>query len=363
MGTGGALACGAAPSDGCPSLMTQSLTRDFIQRRADRGVATSPNARLESRLNDSAWDADANGASPFTATPGDEITEFGTSFSQVGSWMTKTDAEKIKAAEELLAKGQKLPVPATIDRSMDVWTQTRVTKGPAISDTGGKAYTSYLGADYKPVDGVVLGGMVQMDSADAKSVSLGGASAGQGYMAGPYMAMQLAPGVTFDARAVWGEAQDSITAGSAATQFDTRRSHASMRLKGDWSWNAWHVSPVATIESINETAVAGPGQIAAEAGFNRMSVGPRFSRQFHVGNDKSIEPFVHVNSGVALDSSGAFLNGEALDMGEAYNTVGGGFSLSKTDDYTFSATADVDTPSGDAEKNVRTGVKLTIPLD
>lgn len=342
--------------------MAQSLTQDFIQRRVDRGVATGSGAHLDSRLNNSAWDANANGASPFTATPGEEITEFGTSLSQVGSWMTKTDAEKIKAAKELLAKGQKLPVPAKIDRRVDMWTQTRVTNISPANDISGDAYTSYVGADYKPIDGIVMGGMVQFDAADTTSAPLGGSADGRGYTAGPYMAMQLSPHITLDAKAAWGEARDSVVAGSAATSFQTSRSLTNARLKGDWMLNDWRLTPTAAIESINETATLGLGDASAQAGFSRMSVGPKISRQFNIGNDKSIEPFVHMNSNVDLEQTG-FFNSNSLDALQAYNTVGAGFALSQTDEFTFSATADVDNPGDAADKALRTGVKLTIPLD
>lgn len=341
--------------------MTQSLTESFLQQRADRGFATAPDARLDARLHDRAWDATANGASPFTATPGEGITEFGTSFSQLGSWMSRNDAEKIKAAEELLAKGQKLPVPAKIDRRVDVWTRTRVSTANPAADTDLESYTSYVGADYKPMDGVVLGGMVQLDSADAVSAPLGGSADGQGYMAGPYVAMQLSPHITLDAKAAWGEAQDSVVAGSAATNFQTSRSLTSARLKGDWELNDWHLTPTATIESTSESATIGIGDAAAQAGFKRMSVGPKISRQFDVGNDKTLQPFVHMNSSVDLGSDNGLFNSPSLEGLDTQNTIGAGFALSETDEYTFSATADVENPGED--KNLRTGVKLTIPLD
>lgn len=352
-------ACGASPSDGCPQLMTQSLTQQFFQQRADRGAAAAPDGRLDARLNDQAWSAGANGAAPFTATPGENAAEFGMSLSQFGSWMTHNDAEKIKAAKELLARGQKLPVPAKLDRSMDMWTRTRiVTDNPAAHMTG-EALTSFVGADYKPVDGLLLGGLVQLDSADAVSAPLSGVADGRGYMAGPYVAMQLSPHMVFDARAAWGEAHDSIASGSAATSFQTTRSSTSARLQGDWTLNDWHLAPTAKIESINESATLGIGDAAANVGYNRMSVGPKISRQFDVGNDKTIEPFLLMNSSVDLNSTG----GEALNALEPQNTIGAGFALSQTDDYTFSATANVENPGEEEDKNLRTGVKLTIPLD
>jgi len=353
----------ACSTDGCPDLMTQSLTQTFIQQRADRGLATAPNARFDSRLNNTAWDVNANGASPFTATPGENTADFGISLSQFGSWMTKNDAEKIKAAKELLAKGQKLPVPATLDRRVDMWTQTRIaTDNPAV-DMSGRSYTSYVGADYKPLDGVLLGGMVQLDSAAAISAPLAGSADGQGYMAGPYVAMQLSPNIILDAKAAWGQAHDSVAAGSAATNFQTSRSLTSARLKGDWQVEQWHLTPTATIESINESATLGIGDTATEFGFNRMIVGPRVSRQFEVGNDKSIEPFVHINSNVNLDTANGFLSNQGLTGLESYNTIGGGFALKQTDDFTLRATTDVDNFDANTDKNVRTGVTLTIPLD
>lgn len=217
-----------AASDSCSALMAHSLAQNFIQGRLDRGNAAGPGARIDSRLNGKAWNPHANGAAPITLSPGEGATDFATSLSQWGSWEVKTDANAIDEAKPLLEAGARAPSSAQLGgRQVDVWTQTRVSPlKNAAGKTDGEAYTSNVGADYKLRPGLLVGGLVQLDKAKQSGAVPGGSASGQGFMAGPYMAMKLSPNVTVDANAAWGQADDSVTVGAASSEFETTRRQA-----------------------------------------------------------------------------------------------------------------------------------------
>lgn len=365
--TAGAVSAQGACSDSgaladCPALMAHSVTQTFLRDRIARSGATVPDSRFDARLNGRAWDPNANGAMPFSIQPGGDGAGFSTSLSQWGSWEAKSDAETINQAKPLLKDGKKAPAPVKVGgRQVDVWTQTRVSglKNEPLKN-GEQAYTSEVGADYRLRPGLLVGGVVQLDSAEKGNIIPGGSASGQGFMAGPYVAMKLSPNVTMDAKAAWGQADDSVKVGTSSSDFTTTRRQVKARVKGNWNWSNWRFTPNAAIESRGESANSPTDSSAAEASTERVSVGPRLSRQVDLGDGKKLVPFVHMNSSVDLDTAGAMLRG---NDGEAQKTVGAGVHLSQTDEFNFQATADVDDPGNGADSNVRGGVKLTIPLN
>jgi hypothetical protein len=157
-----------------------------------------------------------------------------------------------------------------------------------------------------------------------------------------------------------GQAEDSVSFGSQTKQFETTRRQAKAQVKGDWSWSDWRLTPHAAIESTGEIASGPAGLADTTAGSDRISAGPRLSRQIDLNGKTRLEPFVHMNSSVDLDMAGTMLRGG--DAGEPHRVIGGGLALSQTDEYRFEATADLDDPGNGAESEVRGGMKLTIPL-
>lgn len=80
-----------------------------------------------------------------------------------------------------------------------------------------------------------------------------------------------------------------------------------------------------------------------------------------LGKGATLEPFVRMNSDVDMETAGTMLRGET-GGGDAQKSIGAGMSLSQSDEYNFEATADVNDPGNGSEREVRGGVKLTIPL-
>jgi hypothetical protein len=171
-------------------------------------------------------------------------------------------------------------------------------------------------------------------------------------MVGPYIAYQITPHVTFDARAAWGGSHDSAVVGSDTTNFGTGRMLGDAKLSGNWSFDHWQLSQSGAITyldeaSINEAGVAGPSVDTA-----RVSIGPQLKRHIDIG-DNSVEPFAFFTSTLALADTGS-------TSPVAENTVGGGVTFARPQHYNISATADY-TESTSGTDGIATG-KVSVKL-
>jgi hypothetical protein len=292
----------------------------------------------------------------FAITPDGDDTKFNTSLTQWGAALSDADQEVLKDArkalddEASLPKAAKLPAPR-----FDLWAQGR---RESFTDNGaetkkGSALTTYLGADYRWYRTLLLGGMVQLDDSRQNVLTLPDAADGRAFMIGPYLAYQITPNVTFDARAAWGTSHDSAVAGTDTMSFATGRMLGEAKLSGDWSFDHWQLSQSGAIIYLDETGanIAGVQMPAVDTA--RLSVGPRLKRHIDIGNDNSVEPFAFFTSSLDLADTG-------LAAPVAQNTVGGGITFAKPQRYDISASADY-TESTSGTDGVATG-KVSVKL-
>jgi hypothetical protein len=343
---------GAVAASGCDGL--SSLAQDLLQRRVDRTLATDPAGDRFRRLNASG--APGTATSPFAVTPDGDDTNFTTSLTQWGAALSDADQEVLKDARKALGddasfpKAAKLPAPR-----FDLWAQGR---SESFTDNGaetkeGSALTTYLGADYRWYRTLLLGGMVQLDDSRQNVLAVPDAADGRAFMIGPYLAYQITPNVTFDARAAWGTSHDSAVAGTDTTSFATGRMLGEAKLSGNWSFDHWQLSQSGAITYLDETSanIAGVQMPAVDTA--RLSVGPRLKRHIDIGNDNSVEPFAFFTSSLDLADTG-------LAAPIAQNTVGGGITFAKPQRYDISASADY-TESTSGTDGVATG-KVSVKL-
>lgn len=353
-------ACQGVPANtdqDCSQPAIRSSAQDVLQRRLDRTIGTLPNARIEQRL-DGTPSGPTPDAAPLTLTPGDDI-EFATSLSQWGAWLTRQDAEAIERAKTALPDGLAMPrsAPAT-RKSLDVWTRARTT---SYLDEGGhlrsRALTTYLGTDYAPVDGVVLGGLVQLDRNADHTALTPAAADSLGYMAGPYVGLRLVPGVTVDATMAWGRTQDQLT-GPASWQSHAERRLARASIKGDWSWQGWKFAPTATVQMVEEAAFWPNTVSGLVVQRENLTLAPRISHRTRLGSGLSLESFMRMSTTVDIESAAPLGGAPAT----AVNTIGGGLTLTQDKEYTLSATTELEGTGAETEPALRGRLQLTIPL-
>ncbi len=199
--------------------------------------------------------------------------------------------------------------------------------------------------------------MVQMDDAKQSLLATRDGVGGEAFMAGPYVAYQLAPNLTLGGRAAWGEAYDSASAGTDIASFATNRMLTEAELTGNWAWGGWQLKQSGAVTYVDETASATlPGIAGTSVEVARVSAGPEVKRHIDAGFGNSLEPFAFFKTSIDLDSFG-------VSPGVARNTVGGGVTLSKQNDYNISATADYSESTGETpDKAVAGKVSVSVPL-
>jgi len=172
-------------------------------------------------------------------------------------------------------------------------------------------------------------------------------------MAGPYLAYRLTPHLQLDANAAWGLGQDSAITDGENVAYTTERALSEAKITGNWGWRGWQLSQTGAITYLNETS-NGLGEADPSVDIARFSVGPEVKRRFETG-DTSIEPFAFFKSRIDLSDAG-------LADPNALNTVGGGVTLAKPDNYSVRATADYSESTDSTDPGTAQGkVSVTVP--
>ena len=142
----------------------------------------------------------------------------------------------------------------------DVWAQGSITyyeDDDFNACQQGHASLIYAGTDYLVHPAILVGLLVQSDWVSERSATLGTSASGNGWMAGPYISIGLTPNLFFDARAAWGQSDNSVDPlGVYTDRFSIDRSLLSAKLTGIWSYGRLWFRPSAEITYFNETQLS-----------------------------------------------------------------------------------------------------------
>ena len=330
------------------------LAQSLARARVDRTLATDPLADRSYRLKNGAASPAGDIVPLFAMTADGDNTNFKTSLSQWGTALSIADQETLKQLQAGLGEDLALPKAVTRAPHFDIWAQGR---RELVVDHGvlqANALTSYVGADYRWHNDLLIGAMVQLDDSRRSILTSPDASEGAAFVAGPYVAYRVTPNIQLDAKAAWGTGHDSAVSGANSLSLDTNRMLTEARLSGNWGWNSWQFSQGGALTYVGEAREAIAGIPAASIDVTRFSIGPELKRHFDTGNGASIEPFAFFKSSLDLADT-------ASGVPLAQNTVGGGVMLAKPENYNIRAMADF-SESNDGADPVATGkVLVTVP--
>lgn len=203
-----------------------------------------------------------------------------------------------------------------IDGSVSAFTDRDET-----GDEWGSFAMLNLGADYLVTDRLLLGLSFHYDRindpTDAEA-----AFKGDGWLAGPYASLEIAPNVFWDTSLLYGGSVNSVDTGLWSGDFDTRRIFADTAISGQWL-----LSPETTLtpklravyfsETVEDYTVDnGSGDSVSVDGFDeeqfRLSLGAELARSFTTADGGSFTPKLGLNAGYAgLDGAGAFASASA----------------------------------------------------
>jgi hypothetical protein len=267
-----------------------------------------------------------------------------TSFTQWATFDATTKAQRIESIRSQAPYAFAKPPVLTGDPALDVWFAVDASQ-PAAASTSTSDRFSRLGADYKFGRSAVFGFAVANKEAEA------GLQKAQS--AASYFAWRPVQTVTLDGRLGVASAQLGPIDGTQVMQ-----RYASARVRSDWNLGSFKLSPTLSLTRGTEVEA---GITAAPQQSSVFSFAPRLSRSFDIGNNQKLEPFVTVDRKLAVGQSDpTALGGGTLSSSRS---VGAGVSLKQLNSYTLDVTTSVEERDVDGQHNLKSGLKLKVPLN
>lgn len=274
--------------------------------------------------------------------------------------VVSTSAAALGAAQGAAPKGK-----------LDFWVDARLSRyEERIEEDGHKLEKSgrfgmaYVGADYLVRENVLVGALVQFDELGEDVDGHEASIQGNGFMAGPYASIRLAPDVVFDARAAWGKSSNwAETAGSGSFGFETDRQLVSGRLIGNRKLGGFELSPSVSFGLVEESLASGAefpdGETAGSAIIGRLGLGSALSYRFALEDGGFLQPRFALSTAWSAEDfdSLAALSNSAGAKAEA------GFTLGNANGFDLQASGSLEGISENSFSGWSTRLGLKTPLN
>ncbi|MBU2534112.1 MAG: autotransporter outer membrane beta-barrel domain-containing protein [Alphaproteobacteria bacterium] len=331
-----ALACGDGSPNvaGCtsipvPSTMTfgDLLTDDISQGRADAFVSSG------------AWIAPAWQNVPFMFSHADSSYSVRTSAFHVAA---HTEYARIARLQANLPEGsESADFAALAPRArppVDVWTTMNFN---SAADQQSEWARTNIGVDYKidgnAVIGVVAGHNEHAESEDAHF--------------GTYFKARNHNGLSFETQAGWGNGAAII--GEQASEHDV--TYVAAKLANTWTFAHYTFAPSIGVG----TFVGHPDDTAGTDVASVLALEQRLARQFELGRQTRIEPFLAYKHRFEIDSS--FADG-AAGAGDS-QSLQAGINLEAASQFSLSVTAGVEEKPDTDTREINSRLQLKVPLN
>lgn len=288
--------------------VTTAAIREFMAQRADQILSNAP------RLTDRLRRGRQGGGSGFGAdfTEGRFNTDFATSLSAMRTAGREgdpfaRDSEPAYAGYDL----SNIAAPGVVD----VWVQA--TYAGADDNRAGQNSRNrfgmvYLGADMMLSPDVLAGVLVQFDHMETSTGVLSSEVEGDGWLAGPYVAMRLGEGLYVDARAAWGRSDNSVNPlGTYWDDFETDRWLLEANIVGDIRRGAWRFSPAAGLAWFDEESGAYIDSLGFDIPSQSVTIGrarfePELAYRIEHGPQSFMEPYVKLTANYDFEEAEVF---------------------------------------------------------
>ena len=280
-----------------------SAVRDFVSTR--QSLLTNqihvPNLKDRRRM--------AQAKEPVT------VTANGTDATGAASFGFATSLAAVESARRLAA-GEDSPT-AGLGNDFNLWLDGSVSlyRDDGTGDWGTFGLLN-LGADYLVSDHLLVGLSLHLDRM-ADPTDEDEQLTGLGWLAGPYVSMEIARDIFVDTSLRYGGSANDIEAGDWTGDFDTTRWMADVALSGEWQLTPETVlTPAMRVvyfdEKVDTYEISdGAGSTLGIDGFNerqlRANLGLDLTREIELSNGLTLSPSAGVKLGyAALDGSGLF---------------------------------------------------------
>ena len=293
--------------------VTLSAIRSFMAARADQILTNSPRLAQRMRSGD-----EATTPNHFSADfrDGRFQANFSTSLNAI-----RAANEKSMPQSDVLAANNQGGVGST-----DIWfqaTYSSVDDNRAGLDAESDFGIYYLGADMMVSEDVMIGALIQWDTAETVTGALRSRVEGDGWMAGPYMVARLSENLYFDARGAYGQSENQVNPiGTYWDDFETDRWLLEANLTGDYFSGGWRISPEIGLAYFTEEQSAYTDSLgftipSQDITIGRLNFGPEFAYRMDNPNGGYFEPYVRVNGVWDYDDADVYnSNGVLTSLGD-----------------------------------------------
>lgn len=289
---------------------TKVVVRNFLNRRVDLLASNEPDrARMLRRFRrtpapgpGSLKDGPMKLRGSVTGA-GNGRFSFATSLSQARAHAAASRAHKLaEGTKSGLGLSTQRPV-AVAPSSFDFWVEghfQRWSDDVANADRSGNFGILYVGADYLVQPWLLVGALAQFDTMMDNSDKTSAKVSGKGWMVGPYVGVKLSENVLFDARAAWGQSDNTVNPfGYYSNKFETERWLAKASLTGNWHHGRWRFTPSVGVIYVAEEQQAyvdslGVSISSQTSKIGRLTFGPEFGYKFRHDDGTTIEPHVSI---------------------------------------------------------------------
>lgn len=225
-----------------------------------------------------------------------------------------------------------------------------------------------VGGDYRVTQNMIVGVMGQFDWAKETSGALASSVEGTGWMAGPYMSMQLHNNVFFDLRAAWGRSHNNLTIDATAGSFDTSRWLVKGTLAGNWVRDAWRFTPSAELSYVRENQdgytnsddVFIDGQTVS---LGRLQFGPEIGYRIAQTSDTFIEPFAALKGVWNWDNPNIVVDSAVIGSGALWARLEGGINVTTAGGLRLRGLASWDGLGADGYSGYTLQGTVSVPLN
>lgn len=217
------------------------------------------------------------------------------------------------------------------------------------------------GLNYEVLPQIMVGALVQLDP-QGSHIDHGPPSLlDRGWMAGPMTSVRLAPGISLDARAAWGESQPAITHLSAGGP-GAERHQVNARLANTQAFGRWRFSSTMAVDYLEvRRHSAGPATddtLAPRAvGSGHVNIRPELSYRLDVDGSTFIEPKAAISSLWDIESLSALAPTDDLRL-----KAEAGITFGTSTGTTLQATGALQEGAGDATDVWSGRLQLKVPL-
>ncbi|MFO7298485.1 MAG: hypothetical protein DIU57_008595 [Pseudomonadota bacterium] len=214
------------------------------------------------------------------------------------------------------------------------------------------------GLNLKLMPEIMVGALVQLDDQGDHTLYGPTSFTERGWMAGPMTSLRLAPGISLDARAGWGESASPGPFSHAHGSAEKRGVNA--RLVNTHAFGNWRLSSTMALEYLEQSQALTDEPVSQTVSSGKVSIRPEVSYRLNVDGSTFIEPKAAISSFWDIDGLSALAPGSGAE--DVHLKAEAGVTLGMSSGTTLQATGAVQEGSSNSGDVWSGRLQLKVPL-